>query len=498
MSLMNELNDYINAAFSGLWVQTVEPDEAERELVEHARQQHWTLAVWDVARGLRLPLNPSATAPEVADPLAVLRLLPTLAPVNNDGSGEPTTLLVLPNFHRFLSSAEIVQTLFEQLITGKQRRIFVVVLSPLIQIPLELERSFVVVEHALPTQDQLGQIATDLLADHPDGRPTGPAWQALLEAAAGLTRAEAEGAFALSLARHDALRPEVIWDLKGQTLRKLNLLTLHRGQENFASLGGLAALKDFCCRALQPGRSVKPRGALLLSPPGCGKSAFCRALGNETGRPVLTLDIGALMGGLVGDTERNVRQALKIADAMSPCILFVDELEKGLSGVGGSGDSGVSTRLFGTLLTWLADHTSDVFFVGTANDISRLPPEFTRAERLDALFFVDLPGSAERHLIWEMYRRKYDIAANQPIPKDNDWTGAEIKSCCRLSALLDVSLTEAASNVVPVAQTAAEAVTKLRQWASGRCLSADRPGIYRHEAVSETTRRKVASKPSSN
>ena len=498
MSLMNELNDYINAAFSGLWVQTVEPDEAERELVEHARQQHWTLAVWDVARGLRLPLNPSATAPEVADPLAVLRLLPTLAPVNNDGSGEPTTLLVLPNFHRFLSSAEIVQTLFEQLITGKQRRIFVVVLSPLIQIPLELERSFVVVEHALPTQDQLGQIATDLLADHPDGRPTGPAWQALLEAAAGLTRAEAEGAFALSLARHDALRPEVIWDLKGQTLRKLNLLTLHRGQENFASLGGLAALKDFCRRALQPGRAVKPRGALLLSPPGCGKSAFCRALGNETGRPVLTLDIGALMGGLVGDTERNVRQALKIADAMSPCVLFVDELEKGLSGVGGSGDSGVSTRLFGTLLTWLADHQTDVFFVGTANDISRLPPEFTRAERLDALFFVDLPGSAERRLIWDMYRRQYDVAANQPIPNDNDWTGAEIKSCCRLSALLDVSLTEAASNVVPVAQTAVEAVTKLRHWASGRCLSADRPGIYRQEAASENTRRKVASKPSSN
>lgn len=97
-----------------------------------------------------------------------------------------------------------------------------------------------------------------------------------------------------------------------------------------------------------------------------------------------------------------------------------------------------------------------------------------------------------------MYRRQYDIAANQPIPNDNDWTGAEIKSCCRLSALLDISLTEAASNVVPVAQTAAEAVTKLRQWASGRCLSADRPGIYRQTTASETTRRKVAPKPSSN
>ena len=496
MSLVSQLNDYINAAFSGLWVQTVEPDEAERELVEHARRQGWTLAVWDIARGLRFPADSNATVPEMNDPLAVLKALPTLVPQistsRNAAEAEHTTLLVLPNFHRFLNSAEIVQTLFEQLVAGKQRRTFVVVLSPLVTLPVELERAFVIVDHELPTQDQLGAIATEVMADHSEGLPTDRAWQALLEAAAGLTRAEAEGAFALSLARHDALRPEVIWDLKAQTLRKLNLLTLHRGHEDFASLGGLSALKDFCRRALQPGRSVKPRGALLLSPPGCGKSAFCRALGNETGRPVLTLDIGSLMGGLVGDTERNVRQALKIADAMSPCVLYCDELEKGLSGVGGSGDSGVSTRLFGTLLSWLADHESDVFFIGTANDISRLPPEFTRAERLDAIFFLDLPGAAERQTIWQQYRRQYDIAVSQPIPADVDWTGAEIKSCCRLSALLDVSLTEAARNVVPVARTAAEAVTKLRQWASGRCLSADRPGLYVHQTDSaDASRRKV-------
>jgi hypothetical protein len=501
MSLAIQLHDYINAAFSGLWVQTVEPDEAEREIIQHAREQHWTLAVWDIARGLRLPLHPSATAPAIADPLAVLRALPTFAASresDTEGATE-TTLLVLPNFHRFLNSAEMIQTLFEQLIAGKQRRLFVVILSPIVQIPLELERSFVIVEHALPTTEQLGQLATELMADQSDVLPTGRAWNALLESAAGLTRAEAEGAFALSLATQNALRPDVIWDLKAQTLRKQNLLTLHRGQENFSSLGGLSALKDFCRKTLSAGRSVKPRGVLLLSPPGCGKSAFCRALGNETGRPVLALDIGNLLGGLVGDTERNVRQALKIADAMSPCILFVDELEKGLSGVGGNGDSGVSTRLFGTLLTWLADHQSDVFFIGTANDISRLPAEFTRAERLDALFFVDLPGPAERGLIWDMYRRQFDIPAHQPIPSDTDWTGAEIKSCCRLSVLLDIPLIEAARNVVPVAQTAAEAVTKLREWASGRCLSADHLGVYR-PVVNQPggVRRKVRQNPSMN
>src|SRR4029078_9618891 len=162
----------------------------------------------------------------------------------------------------------------------------------------------------------------------------------------------------------------------------------HRGGERFTSLGGLSSMKDFCRRALQGSRTVKPPGFLALGVPGTGKSAFAKALGNETGRPTLILDIGALMGSLVGATEQNIRQALRVADAMAPCILFCDEVEKGLSGINGQGDSGVSTRLFGTLLTWLAEHESDVFFIGTANDISKLPPEFTRAAPpQSALFF---------------------------------------------------------------------------------------------------------------
>lgn len=491
MSLIQQLTDYINAAFTGLWVQTSESDEAERELLDHARNSGWRVITWDIARGLQIPCCPGAVVPEASDPVTVLRSLPALASRDQaaQNTEETTTLLLLSNFHRFLHSPEVIQNLFTVLLIGKQLRAFIVVLSPGAQIPIELEKQFVILEHPLPSRAQLAAIARETA---PNDIPGGRAWDSLLDAASGLTRYEAEGAFALSLARHDELRSEAVWELKAQSLRKQNLLTLHRGRENFSSLGGLSSLKTFCQRALQPGRSVKARGTLLLSPPGCGKSAFCKALGTEVGRPVLTLDIGTMMGGLVGDTERNIRQALKIADAMSPCILFVDELEKGLSGVGGAGDSGVTTRLFGTLLSWLADHESDVFFIGTANNIASLPPEFTRAERLDAIFFLDLPAAAERHSIWQLYRRLYDIAANQPIPVDTDWTGAEIKSCCRLSALLDIPLSEAAQNVVPVARTAAESVSKLRQWASGRCLSADRPGIYVcQEPTGDGPRRRV-------
>jgi hypothetical protein len=461
-----------------------------RELADLCRQERWTLATWDIDQGLSIGGQTSPAGTTATDTLAALRSLPALA------TPQGTTLLVLPNFHRFLNSTEIVQALQHQLLLGKANRTFVVILAPLVQLPPELERQFVVLTHELPHREQLAQIAREIGGDEPATLPTGVAWEALLDAAAGLTRSEAEGAFALSIARQGVLQPDAVWELKAQTLRKQNLLTLSRTPETFASLGGLTSLKEFCRRALQPGRTVRARGTLLLSPPGCGKSAFCRALGQEVGRPVLTLDIGRLMGSLVGESERNIRQALAIADAMAPAILYADELEKGLSGVNAAGDSGVSTRLFGTLLTWLAEHESDIFFIGTANDIRRLPPEFTRAERLDGVFFVDLPGPEQRQQIWTLYRRQFDVPVSQPTPADEGWTGAEIKSCCRLAALLDVSLSEAARNVVPVAVTAAESVDQLRDWASGRCLSADTPGIYQKPAATPV-RRKVT-KPSAN
>ena len=494
MQLADQLTDYVHAAFSGLYIQTSEPDEAQREIVQHARQQGWAVAVWDVADGLRVPASPGTFHPDAGpgDPLAALRALPTLA--QQDG----TTLLLLHNFYRFLNNPEVTQTMFAQLIAGKRQRTFLVVLAPVVQVPVELEKLFVVIEHTLPDRGQLERIARELTADHPEDLPEGENLARVLDAAAGLTRYEAEGAFALSLTRHDVLRPESIWELKAQALKKNNLLTLHRGGERFDSLGGLANLKDFCRRALRPGRQVRPRGILLLGVPGVGKSAFAKALGNESGRPTLLLDVGALLGSLVGQSESNLRQALRIADAMSPAVLFVDEIEKALSGVGGQGDSGVATRMFGTLLTWLSDHSSDVFFVGTSNDVSRLPPEFARAERFDSCFFLDLPTAQEKDVIWAMYRTQYAIPEAQARPDDTSWTGAEIKSCCRLAALLDVPLTQAAHHVVPVAITAAEQVDRLRTWASGRCLDAAAPGIYRRDGEQSARSGRRVQRGSSN
>ena len=493
MSLRNRLAEYVRACFTGIWIESHEHQDALAEIAKLCREQAWKLAVWNVDSGMSG--QDQSTIPATNDPLSAVRAAGALA------SPDSTAILVLENFHRFLSSAEIVQALLRQILNGKQNRVILVILAPIVQIPLELEKLFMVLEHDLPNRDELELIARGIATE--DGELPGTIeLQSVLDAAAGLTRTEAENAFSLSLVRNNRITADAVWDLKTQGLKKSGTLSLYQGTEDFSSLGGLAALKAFCKRALlKPARGntlKSPRGVMLLSPPGCGKSQFCKALGKEVGRPVLQLDIGSLMGSLVGQSEERTRQALRVIDAMAPCILMLDEVEKGFSGIGGSGDSGVSSRMFGTFLSWLNDHQSDVFVVCTSNDISKLPPEFSRSERFDGIFFLDLPSREEKDAIWSLYRQLYEIDASQRQPEDTDWTGAEIKSCCRLAALLDVSLVQAGQNVVPVAVTSAESIQRLRHWASGRCLFASTPGIYNPTAADTKSRRRVSREPSPN
>jgi hypothetical protein len=492
MTLASRMNELIRAGFSGIWISSQEHQDAIAELPAMARDEGWQLATWNIERGLHAVGNVAITA-EASDPLAAVRAVTT--PTGD----EATSIFVLENFHRFLGSAEIVQAVSHAVFLGKLNRSFLVILSPTVQLPPELEKLFVTVEHELPGRDQLLEIAQGIATETGE-LPEGRELDDVLDAASGLTRYEAEGAYSLSLVRHSKLTPAAIWELKTQTLKKSGLLTLYRGGNNFDNLGGLSVLKAFTRRALvHRGRSrerVKPRGVMLLSPPGCGKSEFCKTLGNEVGRPVLILDVGSLMGSLVGQSEERTRQALATVDAMAPCVLMIDEVEKAFAGAtGSSGDSGVSSRMFGSFLSWLNDHESDVFVVCTANDIQKLPPEFVRAERFDAVFFLDLPDRKQKDEIWTLYLNRYGLDASEPRPADELWTGAEIKSCCRLAALLDAPLVQAAENVVPVAVTAGESVERLRQWADGRCLSAEQTGVYRNQKPQGTGRRKVNRDP---
>ncbi|MDB5335836.1 MAG: ftsH2 3 [Planctomycetaceae bacterium] len=493
MTLTERLGEYIRACFTGIWIESHEYQDAHVAIAQLCQQENWKLGTWNIEQGLRV--SGASVENSGSDPLTAIRSVNSLA--TQDG----TAILVLQNFHRFLSSAEIVQALSHQVIAGKQNRTILIIISPVVQLPIELEKLFVVLEHELPDRQQLGEIARGIAIEEGE-LPTGSDLEIVLDAAAGLTRMEAENAFSLSLVRHSRITSEAVWELKSGMLKKSGMLELHRGHDDFGSLGGLSSLKSFCKRALlHPSRGNvlrRPRGVLLLSPPGCGKSQFCKSLGQEVGRPVLMLDVGSLMGSLVGQSEERTRQALRIIDAMAPCVAMIDEVEKAFAGVNSHGDSGVTSRMFGTFLSWLNDHTSDVFVVCTANDVSKLPPEFGRSERFDGIFFLDLPSREEKDAIWSIYLNQFEIDRQQRMPDDANWTGAEIKACCRLSALLDVPLAQAAQNVVPVATTASESVDRLRTWASGRCLSAQQPGVYHTSSLKPGSRRKVGRDSSTN
>ena len=492
--LKEKLCELISTCFTGIWLETHEHNEAITEIQRLCHDQDWQLATWDIDRGLTIS---NEEVVDADDPLAAVKALNAMS--SNDG----TAVLVMNNLHKFVSSTEVLQALQHQLMSGKQNRTFVVGLSPKATIPIELEKLFVVVEHALPDREQLEAIAREI-ATEDEELPDDTDLQTILDAAAGLTRLEAENAFSLSLVRRGRIEPDAIWELKAGMLKKSGMMQLYHGNEDFCSLGGLENLKAFCKRSLlRPDRNnplKRPRGVLLLGVSGTGKSAFAKALGKESGRPTLVLDIGALMGSLVGQTEANIRRALQIVDAMAPCILFIDELEKALSGAisSSNGDSGVSSRMFGTLLSWMNDHTSNVYLVATCNDISKMPPELTRAERFDGVVFLDLPGRDQKDRIWQQYISLFELDAKQKLPKDDQWTGAEVRSCCRLASLYDLPLVQAAINVVPVAVTASESVDALRNWASGRCLDSERGGIYQFSKKKSRSRRKVTVDPSLN
>lgn len=489
MSLEKEIKELVCAGFSGIWVETAECDDAVETARRVAEEKDWGFDIWDIDRKL---YSGSFSAP---GPMQAMQFL-------DQPKTKPTQLFVLKNFHRFLGNPEVVQALANRVVKGKGDGQHIIIVAPVLQLQPEVEKLFTVVHHELPDIPQLTSVCNALFeGESAFAKPADEEIAAVVDASRGLTRLEAENAYALSLVHNNKLVPDTIWGIKAQTLEKSGTLTLYRGNANFENLGGLENLKSFCIRAMRRQGEIdsekRPKGVLLLSPPGCGKSQFAKALGNEVGRPTVMLDFGSLMGKFVGESEGNMRRALKQVDAMAPCVLFVDEIEKGLSGVQSSGqtDSGVSARLFGTLLTWLNDHTSDVFFIGTCNDASQLPAPFARAERFDGIFFVDLPGAEQRAAIWNIYLNQFGLDPSQEKPDDTNWTGAEIKSCCRLAALLEISLVEAAMNVVPVSVTSAEQIERLRNWAEGRCLSADNRGIYTRvgkPVAAVSTRRRVA------
>ena len=506
MTLSEKLSEYIAACFPALWIQSYEHDDALADIARLCRDEGWRLASWDVDAGLQITSADEATTSDAGggDPLAAIRSLGALA------SPETSSLLVLMNFHRFLGSAEVVQAVLRQIAAGKQSRTFLIVVSPVVDLPKELEKQFAVIEHQLPGRDELEEIARGTACEEGD-MPEDDQLGLLLDAAAGMTRLEAENTFALSLVRHGRLDSRTVFEQKAQLLAKGNrALTLHEGQETFADIGGLDYLKTYCLETLsvrEANPKFRPRGALIMGVSGSGKSLLAKALGREVGRPTLCFDVGATLGSLMGQSQSQFREALAKADAMAPAILYLDEIEKALSGAGHDSHTsgGVKTEMFGYFLTWLQEHQSDVFVIATCNDIRKIindHPEFVR--RFDQLFFVDFPNRQAKDRIWEIHLRGYELLSTDDrlsavqLPDDENWTGSEIENCCRQARLRRKTVAEVGQTMPRIIDQAADVIEATRGWATGRCYAADCERLYEPPNRSSKSRRKIRLAPSDN
>lgn len=476
--LRKQLKEYLSAGVRGLWVCTPDPSRIQSLVVEIASRfsvcRQWS----------RYNCSKSdKRCTESSHPWMVMGRLVAAAP---DEDHKPE-ILVARDLHHYLKHSanrlNLIPAMASVLESEKDLRL--VVLAPdHSTLPDELNHHFMVLEDSLPDEEELADIAMRCDIIYGEENPEAQQIEVhgdLIRTAKGLNRSEAMNAFAISLARHRKFTIDVIREVKAQLILKSGLLRLYSGKAGFDGLGGLDGLKGFCSKLLSSSSGFSPRGVMLLGVQGTGKSQFCKALGNESNRPVIELDVGRLMSSPLGESEQNLRNALKIADSMSPCILFVDEVEKAFGGMTSSTetDGGTSARIFGNFLTWLNDHESEVFVACSSNDISRLPPEFTRAGRFDASFFLEVPGIAQQNKIWEIHSKAYNTSEIPARIHRKALTGAEVESCCRLAAILDISATEALRYVVPIVESCSEKIHTLSSWAEGRVLDANSGEVYK-------------------
>jgi ATP-dependent 26S proteasome regulatory subunit len=503
-TFVEELAVYIKAGYPILSIVSGEEDRvldrieelrADPKLLPKTRE----LFVWSISRGLVSASGQPVGKDDTHRPEAALAAVARL---------EPSALCVFKDFHPFVKegfpSASLVVRQLRDLVgelkrTGKT----LIWVSPVLYIPPELEKDVTVLDMPLPSEDEYRAVLDDLVESvkdnprvvvdlDPDGRDE------LIKACQGLTRDEAENALArtiVSRGRLDGEDVRAILSEKEQIIRKSGILEYTAAIETFDNIGGLENLKRWLRRRneafSQKARDFglpHPRGVLLVGVPGCGKSLCAKAVSAAWRKPLLKFDLGRVFAGLVGESEANMRKALTVAEGVAPAILWIDELEKGLAGAsGGSNDGGVSTRVFGNLLTWMEEKEKPVFVVATANDISRLPPELLRKGRLDQIFFVDLPTARERAEIFAIHlaRRQrdpgeFDLGA---IVRDtDDFSGAECEQVV-VEALFEAfdapdrrlkteHVLRAARQTVPLARSRQGEIEALRRWAAENCLPA--------------------------
>lgn len=496
MDFTREIESHIAAGYSLLFVRTFEELRARITLRDTCRKLNKRFYIWSVTVGL-CEVQENDQMEKVKDtepPQGLMNHLFNEFGVDEDE--DQMSVVVLCDFHPYLKDPRISRMVRELGTRFKEKGYNLVLLSPLFQIPDELKKDVTLLEFKLPGKEELGQIVDDIGEDN-EVEVDEDSKERVVESLSGLTTIEAENALALSVYNHETFNAKAILDTKAATIRKSGVLEFYDSSFTMNDVGGFPKLKEWLeLRSLAWTKGAIeygidfPRGIMLLGLPGCGKSLVAKAISNMWGFPLLMLDMGKVFGSLVGQSEENMREALELAEAIAPCILFIDEIEKGLAGTGGSGkhDSGVGSRVLGTLLTKMQERvkSSSVFYVATANDISALPAPLLRKGRFDELFFVDLPNRRERKEIFEIHlgkrsRNPKDFDLDTLVNKTDNFTGSEIEEVVRSGLFYSFSdgkrklktadLITAIEVTVPLSKTMTVELEGLRNWAKDRAVN---------------------------
>src|SRR5260221_8960916 len=431
--MRQKLTHYIRAGYAGLFSVATEEQRVGGELKAVAGELKHGLFAWSTTEGLIDTAK--GTARDCNEPMEVLAAAAEL-PENS--------ILLLRDFHLFFDEPNpvLIRKLKDAIREARTCGKTIAVLGCRLAMPPELERELTVIDFALPGAEQLGNVLRGIAKSAKLPEPKSEMISDLVDAARCMTTTEAENACALSVVETGGFNAVVIAREKAQAVKKNGLLELIETQESLASIGGLDVLKEwllkrreaFTPRAKEYGLPT-PKGVLMLGIPGCGKSLTAKATASVFGVPLLRLDAGRIFAGLVGQSESNLRSVIQTAEAIAPCVLWIDELEKGFAGSRSSGstDGGTSSRVFGSFISWMQEKRSPVFIVATANDVSQLPPELLRKGRWDELFFVDLPNQEERSHIWDIQIQKHgrdskDFDLRQVSRMTEGFTGSEIEN----------------------------------------------------------------------
>ncbi|MBW4693522.1 MAG: AAA family ATPase [Lyngbya sp. HA4199-MV5] len=489
--MQEELSILIQAQYPLVYMVTSEEERAEQTIaaIAQAKPQR-RVYIWTVTHGIVEYGQPrNVTQHNTVSPEAAIEWV-----IRHKEPG----IFVFKDLHPFYS-APVIRWLRDAIASFKGSQKAIVLMSPVQEIPIELEKEVAVLDYPMPDMGELNHVLSQQLEQVRTRRITTEAREKLLKAALGLTRDEAEKVYRKAQVTAGRLTEEevdIVLSEKKQLIRRNGILEYVEEDETIDSVGGLEELKRwlkqrsnaFTERAREYGLP-QPKGMLILGVPGCGKSLIAKTTSRLWGLPLLRLDMGRVYdGSMVGRSEANLRGALKTAESISPAILFIDEMDKAFAGSTGSADSdgGTSSRIFGSFLTWMQEKTSPVFVMATANRVERLPGEFLRKGRFDEIFFVDLPNSEERKEIFKIHlsKRRREIARfdlDQLANVCEGFSGAEIEQAL-VAAMYEafaqdreftqLDIIAAIKSTLPLSKTMTEQVTALRDWARQRARPA--------------------------